>query len=96
MTYEETIINIKGKIGLRARCELETDEERQIVWNALEKQIPKEPINIIEKRINGRRTYMCPSCKNVLVDINEQGVQWGHESIYCESCGQALDWSGEQ
>ena len=32
----EVLNRIKGKIGLKATCILETDEERQLVWDALE------------------------------------------------------------
>ena len=37
---KEAMNRVKGKIGLKANCILETDDERQIVWdaiNALEK-----------------------------------------------------------
>lgn len=33
----EVLNIIKGKIGLKAECILETDEERQLVWDALER-----------------------------------------------------------
>lgn len=34
----KTVFNtIKGKIGLKAECILDTDEERQLVWDAIEK-----------------------------------------------------------
>ena len=42
---------IRGKIGLKDVCKLETDEERQVVWDAIDKQIPKRAID-----------YVCPIC----------------------------------
>lgn len=55
--------------------------------NALEKQIPKKPI-----RDSLDKAYLCPVC-------NSSFTYWrGYEVIeskpnYCDTCGQAIDWS---
>lgn len=54
---------------------------------ALEKQMPKKPIN------DTLHWAICPTCggsvskKNVREYVVEEGTS------YCEHCGQALDWS---
>lgn len=50
---------------------------------ALEKQIPKKPLDI-SKLYNGDYGY-CPCCNRVVSDYKEMKV--------CSGCGQALDWS---
>lgn len=49
---------------------------------ALEKQIPKKPI---EDTVNltDFKTFHCPICKWMV----------GRPQKYCDDCGQALDWS---
>lgn len=91
MTHEEAIKEIKrlfcfgndtecafylNKLGKCNNCALNTAKE------ALEKQIPKKPI----ERIEGWLYWECPSC----------GAEVGENMVYkvqrC-ACGQALDWS---
>lgn len=59
------------------------DEDRKLAIktaiSALEKQIPKKPIEYCEGR------YCCPECK---------GIKYPKVS-YCEHCGQALSWEGD-
>ena len=50
-----------------------------VAKQALEKQIPQKPIDI--KGINNKGA--CPACKNIH-DLR---------SVYCDQCGQRLDWS---
>ena len=52
------------------------------IVNALEKQIPKEPLNIKEEYDGDYGE--CPNCENIVSDYRELK--------YCNSCGQALDW----
>ena len=47
---------------------------------ALEKQIPKKPVDYDSKIKVG----FCPDCEAVVT------------SDFCDNCGQALDWSDEQ
>lgn len=66
-------------------CDRNDMEMTKIALSALEKQIPKEPIPLINKYTNNVAHYECPNCN--------QGV-WEncYPTEYCESCGQALDW----
>lgn len=59
----------------------------QLAINALEKQIPKKPINV-EKHY-----YNCPCCKQDLgVSDDDIFVYENPTPMYCPKCGQALDW----
>ena len=50
---------------------------------ALEKQIPKKPVNY-----DSVPHSRCPVCKNAVKVFKD-----AHEYHYCLYCGQALDWS---
>ena len=58
---------------------------------ALEKQIPKKPLNIEDKY------WGCPCCNGMLMvrwityPINPVPLESGRD--YCEDCGQKIDWS---
>lgn len=61
-------------------------EVRDIAIEALEKQIPKKPIN---KENNYQRNIgLCPCCKEIIDD-------W-EDYKYCSECGQAIDWGEEE
>lgn len=60
----------------------EITEPFQMAIDALEKQIPKEPITY--KGTNGAD---CPCCGARVRGIKEP---WGN---WCSKCGQKLDWS---
>ena len=62
---------------------------------AIEKQIPKEPLKIkAGKDVNlgaaifkaGSTVYKCPHCESFILC----------SSKYCNKCGQALDWRDEK
>lgn len=55
---------------------------------ALEKQIPKKPIDKIDPMF-GDISVVCPNCENTAI------VNPFTHSIFkrCPNCGQALDWS---
>ena len=56
--------------------------------SALEKQIPKKPLNIEDTKY--KVSYKCPICGTV--HVNEWcGTNW--KLLFCSTCGQALDWS---
>lgn len=55
----------------------------KIVCEALEKQVPKKPIDNIE-----REWFECPTCGRVIVTYH------AGERHHCK-CGQAIDWSNE-
>ena len=83
MTNKEAIIdiceNIQPIIG---------GKSLDIAISAIEKQIPKEPLNIEETKY--KVSYKCPVCGTV--HVNEWcGTNW--KLPFCSICGQALDWS---
>lgn len=70
-------------------------EALKMAISALEKQIPKKPI---EKEIDNlwsgmsTKTVSCPNCKKQIVNV------WSrvdYKPKFCHNCGQALDWSQE-
>ena len=58
-------------------------EHEKIVLNALEKQMPKKPLDI-EKEYDGDYGN-CPNCNRSVWDFDDCRI--------CKGCGQALDWS---
>ncbi len=78
------------------------EEECRWHWiiKALEKQIPKEPIEDYYMDIDPITgepypvgiVSLCPNCKTWL-DI-EDGC--GEKSKHCKECGQAISWEGEE
>ena len=63
----------------------------QMAIAALKRRTPKKPIefdNDIEKIM-----YFCPNC-GLIFDKPKELPSWLHNTLYCERCGQAIDWSG--
>ena len=60
----------------------EMAEFKVLAIEALEKQIPKKPIDNIE-----REWFECPTCGRVIV------TYYAGERHHCK-CGQALNWEG--
>lgn len=56
------------------------------IANAIEKQIPKKPINHYDCH------WLCPICNKLICD-NSYGVE--EEYKFCNMCGQAIDWRNE-
>ena len=64
----------------------EMKEVRDMAIEALEKQIPKKPLNQSDEY---DRTYgNCPCCGEMVVDYPD-------DFRVCSNCGQRLDWSEE-
>ena len=89
MTYQEAIKQFKDLIENSKSFSEEDDD----IWDndvkalkmaieALEKQIPKEPLNR-EDRSEISYGY-CPCCSNIIDDWNDLR--------YCGECGQAIKW----
>ena len=77
----DSVINSEKK---QALVRLRTAEEFAI--KALEKQIPKKPINTCQY-VSG----CCPNCKKYLSNWLEY-----NKFMCCPYCGQKLDWSNEE
>lgn len=66
-------------------------EVMQVTIDALEKQIPKKPI---DKSNNPKDWHImsCPCCGRVFWN---SGEFMHYEPKWCEKCGQKIDWSRE-
>ena len=65
-------------------------ECRETCHKALEKQIPRKPIE------NRYPWVICPACGgSVYIDKVQEHIR-NNENTYCEHCGQALDWSDSE
>lgn len=86
MTNEEAIIDIRENIQ-----PIIGGKSLDIAISAIEKQIPKEPLNIEETKY--KVSYKCPVCGTI--HVNEWcGTNW--KLPFCSICGQALDWSNNK
>ena len=61
--------------------------------NAIEKQIPKKPIDICTPVVTWG---LCPNCKGELNKLGGRKNRVFKTNAYCPDCGQALDWSDTQ
>ena len=91
MTYEEALAIVEV-CGLNI-VETAHSKVAELVFMALEKQIPKKPTYEGDGYDeSGSLIYdhaECPACGN---DDFEYGINnWGCK--FCPECGQALDWS---
>lgn len=82
MTNEEAIIDIRENIQ-----PVIGGKSLDIAISAIEKQIPKKPLNIEEMKY--KVSYKCPVCGTVHVN-GWCGTNW--KLPFCSICGQALDW----
>ena len=65
-------------------------EALQIATKALEKQMPKKPVNY------DKHYYKCPCCNEDLeIDDDMLFVYDEEPPKFCINCGQAIDWSEE-
>ena len=85
MTPEEAIKNINA---LNALCckkdfyDAEFENALALAIDALEKQIPKKPYDIV----------CCPLCK---IEVELQPIDT-EQVTYCLHCGQAIDWRDDE
>lgn len=86
MTYEKALVYFtrrKTQFGLSDNIQRAED----LAIEALEKQIPKKPINV-EKHY-----YECPCCKRDLgISDDDIFVYDEPKPQYCSDCDQALNW----
>lgn len=79
MTEQEAIVRLQDHFRVHddGRPTPLLDEACVVAYKALEKQIPKKPINNVEYP-------SCPNCNHAFY--------WGCIDKYCTECGQALKW----
>ena len=87
---EEAVSNLKMILEEvtetdEAVCYVTSDDAEALILaiKALEKQVPKKPIDNIEQE-----WFECPTCRRVVV------LYHNGKRHHCE-CGQSLDWSDE-
>lgn len=83
-TLEDAVVS--GKTGSLRRWAKDTIENSTIIIEALEKQLPKKPIEINDAytpKIGEFRVAKCPNCGHEVSDRFD----------ICLECGQKLDWS---
>ena len=85
MTYEEAIKNINALnavCGQKGLYDAEFESALALAIEALYKQIPKKPYDIV----------CCPLCK---IEVELQPIDT-EQVTYCLHCGQAIDWSDDE
>lgn len=86
MTAKEAIQTIEAaKAEVEWNYPLDYAAAFEAAIKALEKRIPKKPINCSD-----RDWYLCPNC---LRTIKKRIEDSDHDVKFCPFCGQALDWS---
>lgn len=63
----------------------DNEELSKMIDVAIEKQIPKKPLKKSLANNGYAWEWTCPNCRIVKVTTEKQ---------FCDDCGQALDWSG--
>lgn len=84
----EAIETIKRYAGLLP-CARGEDKALDLAMQALEKQIPKKVNMRHIRKFDGFDDGECPSCGNSVI---RDGFCI---DVYCDNCGQKLDWSDE-
>lgn len=79
--YENAVASEIASAARAAGVSDVTVLNKKAILEALQKQKPKEPVELAKSELYGR----CAVCRNV-VHVGER---------YCDQCGQALDWSIE-
>ena len=94
MTKNEAIKKLKQHFEYLKRAwkphpDYETMDAIGYAISALEKQIPKKPIE------NDTNSFGCPCCKYDLK--TDTGNPFGDYFLrHCDKCGQMIDWSDEE
>ena len=71
-----------------------------MIVQALEKQIPKKPNKTIDSSWGTQKeAHTCPVCDYYLTEVQfiaSKKIESNKKITYCETCGQAIDWSDEE
>lgn len=101
MTYEEAKRILHPDTTREALAEIEflggfkgkeksrkaVDEACLMACEALDKQIPKKPLNLSNAPLDAYcAIFRCPRC--------EGRLKMKSKGAYCDKCGQAIDWEG--
>ena len=62
-----------------------------LACKALEKQIPKKPLDICTPYVTWG---LCPTCKGEMTELGGQPNRVFVNMAHCPDCGQKLDWEG--
>ncbi|MGN0557865.1 MAG: hypothetical protein ACI4IS_00240 [Acutalibacteraceae bacterium] len=93
MTPQEVRDNFVQSLAENAYLNMCTTQEMYIVISALEKQIPKKPLDICTPVVTWG---LCPTCKGELNKLGRTPNRVFIQQSFCQDCGQALDWSDEE
>ena len=105
MTESEAIKEIETSIELAKMCTQNFERIKEIeayamAIKALEKQIPKKPNKTIDSSWGVKKeAHTCPVCDYYLTEVHfiaPQKIESNKKITYCETCGQAIDWSDEE
>ena len=83
-------------------CKFTEDDYKanEMAIQALEKQIPKKPNKTIDSSWGiQKEAHTCPVCDYYLTEVHfiePQKIESNKKITYCETCGQAIDWSDEE
>ena len=92
MTPKEAKKRILNVHELGVDCDLLSKEQyefHKVLLEALEKQIPKKPIDYHYP------WAICPTCGGSVDCENVKGYILDKEHSHCEHCGQTIDWSDD-
>lgn len=84
MTESESIKELQDNIDLPFGVTI-SDEASRIAIDSIKKQIPKKPKDRYKTKYVWDSAY-CPVCNCGIT------ARW----VYCQCCGQKLDWSDEE
>ena len=83
-------------------CKFTEDDYKanEMAIQALEKQMPKKPNKTIDSSWGTQKeAHTCPVCDYYLTEVHfiePQKIESNKKITYCETCGQAIDWSDEE
>ena len=89
MTESEANTILKAEIVHHPECSIFA-EALGLAIQALEKQMPKKVVPRHIRKYDGFDDGECPTCGN---SVLRDGFS---NDVYCDYCGQKLDWSDEE
>ena len=98
MTKSEAIKEFQQNIDMPFGSNI-SREASGFAIQALEKQIPMKPNKTIDSSWGVKKeAHVCPVCDYYLTEVHfiaPQKIESNKKITYCETCGQAIDWSDE-